>query len=148
MIRELITAAAALLVFGASPCAPAAAAAPDQVVGVLDGQVRCLISADYQGHGDAMAICGHSDGSPFGASPMSTGKYPVKLNLAVLYGTGQMYWDDGTVPGSAGGDVTLGVGQDYRANGWTVTTSPNRAVLKNDLTGHGMIVNLADVRQF
>ena len=143
MFRELI-ASVALLVGSACAIAPQAAAAADQVVQVA--QFRCLLSADYLGRGRPMAICGLADGSPFGPSPMSTGKYPVKLNLAVMRSTGEMWWEAGPVPGSPG-QAAVGMGQSYTANGWTVSSDEHRTVIKNDYTGHGMILNPADVRQ-
>jgi hypothetical protein len=149
VILKSMAASAAMLVVGASPLAPQATAAEgDQVIQLQDGQLRCLLSANYQGRGYAMTVCGRTDGQGFGASPMSTGKYPVRLNLAVLKGTGEIWWEAGPAPDSAAGDVVLGVGQTYVANGWTVTTEPLRTVIKNDASGHGLFVNTVDVRQF
>ena len=149
MFRESIAASAAVLVLGACPVAPQAAAAEgDQVIRVQDGQLRCLLSADYKGRGYQMAVCGRSDGRGFAASPMSTGKYPERLNLIVARGTGESWWEAGAVPGSASGDVVLGPGQTFAANGWTVTTEDLRIVIKNDTSGHGLQVNALDVRQF
>jgi len=149
MFRELIAGSAAMLVLGACPFAPRATAADgDQVIQVDDGQLRCMLSADYKGRGYAMAVCGRTDGRGFGESPMSTGKFPVRLNLVVVRGTGEMWWEAGAVPASATGDAVLSVGQSYVSNGWTVTTQPGRTVIKNDDSGHGLNVNAVDVRQF
>ena len=149
MFRELIAASAALLVFGACPFAPQAYAADgDQVIRVDDGQLRCLLSADYKGRGYAMAVCGRTDGRGFAASPMSIGKYPERLDLVVVRGTGETWFEAGAVPASATGDAVLSVGQTYVSNGWTVTTQPGRTVIKNDDSGHGLNVNAVDVRQF
>jgi len=149
MFRTLAAASAAMLVLGACPFAPQAAAADsDQVIRLQDGQLRCLLSADYKGRGYAMTVCGRSDGRGFAASPMSTGKYPERLNLVVIRGTGEMWWEAGTIPGSVAGDVGLSFGQTYVANGWTITTMDHRTVIKNDDSGHGLIANELDVRQF
>lgn len=138
-----------MLVVGASPFAPQATAAEgDQVIQLQDGQLRCLLSANYKGRGYAMTVCGRTDGQGFAASPMSTGKYPVRLNLMVVKGTGEAWFEAGSVPNSAAGDVVLGVGQTYTASGWTVTTQPHRTVITNDASRHGLFVNTVDVRQF
>ncbi|AFM19065.1 hypothetical protein Mycch_4355 [Mycolicibacterium chubuense NBB4] len=149
MSRRLFAAAAAALVAAACPfAAEAHAAGADQVVQVQGGTVRCLLSADYQGRGRARAICGHSDGSPFGSSPMSTEKYPEKLNLVVVQEGGEQWWEAGTIPGAPEQDVVVPVGQTYSANGWTVTDQELRAVVENDLSKHGLIVNFVNPRLF
>lgn len=149
MFRTLIAASAAMLVLSACPFAPHAIAADgDQVIRLQDGQLRCLLSADYKGRGYAMTVCGRSDGHGFAASPMSTGKYPERLNLVVIRGTGETWWEAGTVPGLLAGDVVLGFGQTHVANGWSVTTKDHRTVITNDDSGHGLVVNALDVRQF
>ncbi len=79
---------------------------------------------------------------------MSTGKYPERLNLAVLKGTGEMWWEAGAVPGSVADDIVLGPGQTYHANGWTVTTEELRTVIRNDDSGHGVNANTVYARQF
>ena len=148
MIRELTAASAALLVLGAVPFAPqAAATGGDQFVRVQDGKIRCQLSADYQGGGRAVAICGMTDGGPYGSSPMSTGKFPVKLNLAFVRSTGEAFYEAGTLPGAPAGDAVVGTGQTYSANGWTVTNEPTRALIINDVTHHGIVVNVDDWHQ-
>lgn len=149
MIRELTAASAALIALGACPFAPQASAADsDQIVRIQDGKMRCLLSADYEGRGRAMAVCGLSDGAPFGSSPMTTGKYPQPLNLVFAQGTGETYWNLGTLPASEASDVVLGAGQTYSVNGWTITEGENQAVIRNDLVGHGIIVDPVRWRGF
>lgn len=149
MFRQVIAASAATLLLGACPFAPQAAAADgDQIIRVQNGEVRCVLSADYKGRGYAMAICGRSDGRYFGQSPMSTGKFPERLNLVVIRGSGETWWGAGQIPGPAETDVVLGVGQTYKVNGWTVRTEELRTEIKNDDSGHGLHVNAVDVRQF
>ncbi|MCV7154361.1 hypothetical protein [Mycolicibacterium pyrenivorans] len=149
MFRNLTAASAAVLLLGACPFAPQAAAADgDQVVRVQNGEVRCLLTANYMGRGYAMAICGRSDGGHFGESPMSTGKFSERLNLVVSRGAGESWWGAGQIPGPAEADVVLGVGQTYRVNGWTVRTEELRTEIKNDDSGHGLHVNAVDVRPF
>lgn len=150
MFRDLIAASAAVLLLGACPFAPQAAAADgDQVVRVQNGEVRCLLTANYKDRGYPMAICGRSDGGHFGESPMSTGKFPERLNLVVIRGAGETWWGGaGQIPGPAEGDVVLGVGQTYTVNGWTVRTEELRTEIKNDDSGHGLHVNAVDVRPF
>jgi hypothetical protein len=149
MFRELIAASAAMLAVAVCSSAPqAGAAGGDQVIGVQGGQVRCLLSADYHGRGYPMAVCGRADGQGFGQSPMSTGKFPVRLNLAVLKGTGEIWWEAGPAPGAPSGDVAVNTGQRYAANGWTVEDQGLKTMITNDKTRHGIFVNLVDVRQF
>ncbi len=95
MLRDL--AAAALMTLAAGACLPAplaAAADGDQLVVVQDGRLQCLISAQFGASGRPMAICGLSDGAPFGASPNSTGT-STPLNLAVMTGNAESYWAAG-----------------------------------------------------
>jgi hypothetical protein len=133
--RVLGAASAVLLVLGASLVgAPQAAAAGDQTVRLQDGQIRCLLSSDYEGRGWAAAICGRANGGPFGMSP-------PPLNLAVVQGAGQMYFVEGTVPGDGSNDVVVGAGQTYTLNGWTIKTEELRSLIWNDKTRHGMRVN-------
>jgi hypothetical protein len=126
---------AALLVFCAGLFAvPAAAAEGDQTIRVQNGEIRCLLSSDYQGRGWPAAVCGRADGGPFQVSPSP-------LNLAVVQGEGEMYFIPGTVPGDGSGDVVVGPGQTYTANGWTVKPEELRTLVWNDYSRHGMRVN-------
>jgi hypothetical protein len=127
---------------------PAASAAIDgPVVRVQDGAVRCMISDADASHVRSQVVCGHADGTPFGASPMSTGKFPEKLSLTVVLDTGERYWQAGTIPGDPGADVVLGAGQTHHAGGWSITAQQQRTVVRNDVTGRGMIVNDVGVYQ-
>ena len=148
MLRDL--AAVALMTLAAGACLPAplaAAADGDQLVDVQDGRLRCPVSAHYGAAGQPMVICGMSNGAPFGASPNSTGT-STPLNLAVMHGTGQSYWAAGTLPGNAADPVSLGVGQTYAANGWTITNEADRARVTNDDSGHGLLLNVVNWRAF
>lgn len=146
MFREVITMSATLLVVAGCPfAAQAAAADADQVIQIQDGTVRCLLSADYMGRGYAMTICGLADGQLFGSSPKATTQ---RLNLAVVHGTGEFYWETGPTPSSPTGEVAVGVGQTYRADGWTVTSDDYRTRIQNDSSGHGLLINDVVVVQF
>ncbi|GFM17339.1 MULTISPECIES: hypothetical protein [Mycobacteriaceae] len=148
MLRDLAAAALMMLAAGACLPAPSATAADgDQLVDVQDGRLRCLVSAHYGAAGQPMAICGMSNGAPFGASPNSIGS-STPLNLAVMNGTGQSYWAAGTLPGTAADSMSLGVGQTYTANGWTIINEAGRARVKNDHSGHGLILNVVTWRAF
>ncbi|MGE0220731.1 hypothetical protein [Mycolicibacterium sp.] len=138
MDRVLAAASAAFLVLGA--CPSAAAADGGQTVRTPQG-VRCQLSTDFQGRGYPAATCSRADGAPFGVSPAS-------LNLAVVQATGEVYFVDGSVPGRDSDDVVLGVGQTYRANGWTVETEELRTLITYDIGGHGMRVNPVEVAAF
>ena len=139
MIRGLAVTAAALFISSAWPFAPSASATgSDQTVRVQNGQIRCLLSADYENRGRARAMCVRTDGAPFGISPPS-------LNVAVVIGSGEMYFEKGSLPEPSDGDVVLGVGQTYAVNGWTITTEELRTLIRNDLSGHGIRVNPVEV---
>jgi len=139
MIRGAMTALAALLVFGAvSPATLAGASGADQTIRVQDGQIRCLVSADFEGRGRPAVLCVRTDGAPFGTSP-------APLNVAVVLGSGEMYFQKGGLPAAEGGDVALGAGQTYTVNGWTITTEPLRTLIRNDDGGHGIRINPVEV---
>ncbi|PRC58743.1 hypothetical protein C6A85_26955, partial [Mycobacterium sp. ITM-2017-0098] len=82
---------------------------------VQNGEIRCLLSADYQNRGWPAAICGRTSGGPFGMSP-------APLNPVVVQGEGELYFIEGTIPGDGANDAVVGAGQTYQANGWTVKT--------------------------
>ena len=44
--------------------------------------------------------------------------------------------------------LSFGVGQTYRASGWTVTDEAGRARLTNDDSGHGLLLNVVNWRAF
>lgn len=137
MIRTLTAASAAVLALGLS--APMAAAqGGDQTIRVMGGQIRCLISADFEGQGRPMAICGRTDGQPFQTSP-------AKLNLALVRGTGELFYEQGTIAPPPESDVVLGPGQTYNVNGWTVKAEELRTVIYYDVGRHGFSVKPVEV---
>ncbi|MDG4662967.1 hypothetical protein [Mycobacterium sp. 236(2023)] len=139
MIRSFAAGSAALAVLGACLSAPlAAAAGADQTIRVMAGQIRCLISADFEGQGIPMAICGRTDGVPFQTSP-------AKLNLAVVESTGEIYYEQGTIAPPPSSDVVLGVGQTSNINGWTIKTEELRTLIYYDIGRHGMSVKPVEV---
>jgi hypothetical protein len=137
----------ALMAAGAAAVPSASAAADGPVVRVQNGTVRCQISDADPSHDRSQVTCGRADGTPFGSSPMSTEKYPRKLNLAVVLETGERYWQAGVIPGSAADDVVLGLGQTHHAGGWTITSQGARTVIKNDASGRTLILNDVGVYQ-
>ena len=51
---------------GVGAVVPVASATPgDQTIRVLDGEIRCLLSADYEGRGRPATVCGRTDGASF-----------------------------------------------------------------------------------
>ncbi|BBY74222.1 hypothetical protein MPRF_11210 [Mycolicibacterium parafortuitum] len=135
MVRGFAAMSATVAALGALSAAPAAAAAePDQTVRILDGQIRCLISADWQGRGRPAAVCGRVDGQAFQATPKG-------MNLAVVLGTGAVYYIAGSVPGPESADIVLGAGQTDHVNGWTIRSEELRAIISYDIGGHGMRIN-------
>lgn len=150
MVRRIVTALGMLLV--ALPLAPPAGAAAGVLVVVQDATVRCLVSADdVKRGGGPIVVCERADSQPWGMSPWETSKFNNRLNLAVVRGTGELYWERGSVPAPGeptAGDAAVGAGQTYRANGWTIEGEGFRTRITNDATKHGILVNEGVVRQF
>jgi hypothetical protein len=147
MVRQLLAASVAVIAVTASPLAPYAAADDGQVVITQNGTVRCLVSADNVARGGGpMVVCTPSDGAMFGRAPFTTEKYPQTMNLAIERGTGEFYFDVGTV--DSAGAITLNTGQTYHINGWTIQPDPQRTRFTNDVSGHGVLVNAIDARNF
>ncbi|MCZ8380483.1 hypothetical protein O6P37_16575 [Mycobacterium sp. CPCC 205372] len=147
MVGTFLAASAAVIAVTAYPLAAQAGAADgDQVVRVQDGKLRCLISTDDVPRGGGpMAVCGLSNGQPFGTSP-AVARYSPQQSLAVVRGTGERFWFSGTLP-PADGDVVLGPGETYRVNGWTIRNDPFKAFIVNDFYEHGMTINETEMRQ-
>lgn len=152
MVRRVVVVVAASSILLASPLAPRAAADVGQLVVVDGGSVRCLVSADdVKRGGGPMVVCQRVDGQPWGQAPWETSKFNNRLNLAVVRGTGEMYWERGVVPAAndaTGGDTVVGGGQTYHANGWTIQDEGLRTRFTYDATGHGVFIDAEDVRQF
>ncbi|KUI20616.1 hypothetical protein AU193_11545 [Mycobacterium sp. GA-1285] len=155
MIRRAATALVTTLgasTLGAVVLAPPAAADVGQLVVVGGGTVRCLVSADdVKRGGGPMVVCQRVDGQPWGLAPWETSKFNNRLNLAVVRGTGEMYWERGVVPApndATRGDIVVDAGQISRVDGWTIQDEGHRTRFTYDATGHGIFINAEDVRQF
>jgi hypothetical protein len=152
MVRQVIAASGALIVLIAFPLAPRAAADNGQTVLIQSAKVRCLVSADDVPRGGGpMVVCQKTDGQPWGPADWSASKNSVRLNLAVKRGTGEFYWAKGSISGegeAAAQDIILNDGQTYHINGWTIEAYEYRTRFTYDGSGHGMFVNVGDVRQF
>ncbi|MFC3775655.1 hypothetical protein [Mycolicibacterium holsaticum] len=147
MIRQAVT-ASATAILGALVLAPPAAAASGQQVLLNSGAVRCELSADnYSFGGGPVAVCALTNGQPWGTAPFETSKWNQRLNLAVVLGTGQFYWDRGALPDPASAPVSVDGGA-YKVNGWTVQPEGLRTRLTYDASGHGIFVTPADIRGF
>ncbi|MGH3969579.1 MAG: hypothetical protein ACRDTV_16055 [Mycobacterium sp.] len=78
--------------------------------------------------------------------PCTNPKCPEVLHMdqAVVNADGTFYWRDANIgnPNAGGpGWFTLGAGQTYRVNGWTVQrVTDDHTTFTNDATGHGMSV--------
>jgi hypothetical protein len=75
----------------------------------------------------------------------------VRLNLAVMRGSGEFVWDKGSISGSGEAtdqDINVNDGQTYHINRWTIQPDEHRTRFTFDSTGHGMFVSFADVRTF
>ena len=151
MIRQLIAASGALIAVAAWPLAPQAAADADQVIQIQDGTVRCLVSAADVPRGVKPEVNCETNGPKFGESFWSTEKHPGPLNVAVMLGSGEFYFERGDVPGPAedpGHVASVAAGQTLQVNGWTITGEGFRTRISNDASGHGMFINVTEVRQF
>lgn len=134
----------------ALPLAPTAAADDGSVITLQDGKVRCGISGDnVERGGGPMVVCALANGQPWGMSPWETSKYHQVLNLAIVRGPGEFYWDRGTLtPSPAAGGLSVAEGQTYNIDGWTITGEGFRTRITNDFSKHGILINEGFVRQF
>lgn len=150
MFRRILATSGALVAAAALSMAPQATAADKQIVLIQSGAVRCSVSADdlSQGGGSTL-VCEQTNGRAWGDAPYANQKNATRLNLAVLRGTSEFTWDQGSVAaGTPGQDVTVDAGQTYRTNGWTVQAEGLRTRFTDDSTGHGMYVNATEVKVF
>ncbi|MCT7659145.1 hypothetical protein [Mycobacterium deserti] len=156
MVRQAIAASWALMMLVALALAPQAGADADQTVLIESGKVRCQVSAnDVARGGGPVVVCQQVNGQAWAQAPWSAEKYSEHLNLAVVRAGGEFYWDGGNVRSIAGRsiepigqDIVLGVGQTYKANGWTFEVQENRTRISNDKSGHGMFVAVGEVGLF
>jgi hypothetical protein len=149
-MARIAAASATLLFLLAVLVAPPAMADDGRTVLLQDGKVRCALSGNNVDRGGGpMVVCELTNGQPFGMSPWETSKYNQRLNLAIVRATGELYWDRGTVNGSdAAGGLSVGEGQTYNVDGWTVHADGFRTRITNDATKHGILVTEGYVRQF
>lgn len=156
MVCRGLAAVWALLTVIAIGVAPQAAADADQTVLIEGGQIRCQVSADDPARGGGpVVVCQKVDGQPWAQAPFSAEKYSKALNLMVVRGGGEFYWDGGNIRSVAsrpivpiGQDIVVGEGQTYRANGWTITPEQYRTRITNDRSGHGVFVAMGEIGQF
>lgn len=119
------------------PSADAATIPPNQygyvVVQAADGNTQCIVETTFVGcQTDGTRWQQHADGSgPY---------HGVRINTD---GTGS--WVDGNLGAAA--PTTL-ADQTYRAQGWTIVSSPASLRFTNDKTGHGAMVSVAGVQPF
>ncbi|MGV0852914.1 hypothetical protein [Mycolicibacterium phlei] len=149
MVRRVIAVAGA--VAGLVALAPPAAATDytGQLVLLQQGTVKCLVSAnDGTFGGGPVTVCALSTGEPWGMAPFETSKWNQRLNLAVVHGGGQYYWERGLLPDPAQlptAPVSVDSGT-YRVNGWTIQPEGLRTRITYDATGHGMLINQFETR--
>jgi|SoiMethySBSTD1v2_1073268.scaffolds.fasta_scaffold2293057_1 hypothetical protein len=96
-----------------------------------------------------MVACQQSEGQPFSQAPWTSSKNSVRLNRAVVRGTGE-FFGLGSVPGWAGTtaqDANAGSGQT-NINGWTIQFDETSTRFTYDASGHGMSVSPAYIRSF
>jgi hypothetical protein len=130
----------------------AAAADPGQYVRTESGKVRCLVTADDQGHGGGpMVVCEASApgsiGFPQAPNTTTAGLHWI---LAAVTGAGAFQWADGNIGGGGTpqNDVVLNYGQSYQMHGWTILPSSDGTTFTNNVTGHGMFVSIDNVNSF
>ncbi|RAV14677.1 hypothetical protein DQP55_08335 [Mycolicibacterium sp. GF69] len=147
MIRRVVTAFGASIL-GAVFFSPAAAADTGQQVLLQSGAVRCVLSADEVAFGGGpMTVCALTNGQPWGMAFTETSKWNQRLNLAVVRGTGEFYWDRGLIAEPTATPVSVDGGA-FQANGWTVEPEGLRTRITYDRTGHGFFINAAEIRGF
>ncbi len=149
MIRQVLSVSAAFVGLIAMPTAPQAAADADQTVQLSGGQVQCVVSANLVARGGGpMVVCQRADLVAWGKAPWATSKYNERANLAVVRGTGEFHWDKGTIGVPGGDGISLVPGQTYQINGWTIQPDEHRTRFTYDATGHGLLINPEQARQF
>ncbi|SEH87574.1 Ca-activated chloride channel family protein [Mycolicibacterium rutilum] len=130
---------------------PAGAADTGQMVLLQSGSVRCLVSTDDPAFGGGpMTVCALTNGQPWGMAPWESSKWHQRLNLAVVRGTGEFFWDRGLLPDPAQlptAPVSVDGGA-YKINGWTIEPEGLRTRVTYDATGHGMFVNAVEIRGY
>ena len=110
--------------------------------------MRCLVSADNVPFGGGpMVVCQPSDGQPFPQEPWETSKFDERLNLAVKRGTGEFYWDRGSIA-AAGQETVVSQGQTYHVNGWTIQPEATFTKFTYDATSKGMFLGIVTLRHF
>jgi hypothetical protein len=145
MVGKLIAASAALIALVVSPLAPLAEADASSPTLIQSGGVLCVVSAnDVSRGGGPMVVCQRSDGAPWAQAPFSTTKPWPRLNLAVVRGSAEFYWDAGDIAGPQ--PVNLGSGQTYHVNGWTIQVGDPQTTYLFDATKHGISVGPDFVR--
>ena len=131
--------------------APVASADDGPVVTEYAG-VRCLVTADAVGRGGGpMVICQHSDGQPFAQSPWDQAKHAGRLNLVVVRGTGEMYWDKGSVTDrmpAPSRTIELTDGQAVHVDGWTIEVRGKQTFYTWDASRHGLAIDTVEARQY
>jgi Ca-activated chloride channel family protein len=149
MVRQVLAASGALIAAVALPSAPSAAADDGQLVQIAGGAVQCLVSADDVPRGGGpMVVCERVDGQAYGIAPYATGKYNETLPAVVMRGTGQFNFAKGSLGVPPGQGVTVGAGQTYNVNGWTIQPDEHRTRFTYDATGHGLLINAENARSF
>jgi len=97
------------------------------------GNVRCSIAADLvacQTSADSWPR--HADGRPF--------------HCASVTADGDFRWVDADL-GALEGRITMDY-KTYRAQGWTISATSGETTFTNERSGHGMVVNTAEVQAF
>jgi hypothetical protein len=95
-----------------------------------------------------MVVCEKTDGQAYGWAPYAASKYNELLPVAVMRGTGEFNWAKGNLGVPAGQGVTLGPGQTYAVNGWTIQPDEQRTRFTYDASGHGLLINAQQARSF
>ena len=149
-MARLAAATAALMALLAVLLAPPAMADDGSIVILQDGKIRCGLSPNNVDRGGGpIAVCELTNGQPWGMVPWETSKFNQRQNLAIVRGTGEMFWDRGVVTGSgSAGGMSIAEGQTYNVDGWTIAAEGFRTRITNDVSKHGILLNEGYVRQF
>jgi hypothetical protein len=76
----------------------------------------------------------------------------IHSDLAAVAASGTFNWNDGNIGGVGPNwdqtDTTLGYGQTFHSQGWTIQPGSDGTRFTNDGTGHGMFVSVENVSSF
>jgi hypothetical protein len=118
--------------------------------------MRCEVGSDDSDGGGPQVVC---QTAGFPQAPMEPIPYPgwtgdplvLHQDQAIIAASGQFNWRTANLGQAPPGqpDITLVAGQTQHLQGWTIVPTSDGTTFINDVTGHGMVVDLGyNVRPF